>query len=160
MTRQLFACTSAVILAMTVGGCASLGDKPAADAQPEALTTPEVMKMIKEALARDDARPKAEESENADQDIDGVVERLNAASVNHPAMAMKLGKPLFLEGEAGVGKTEVAKAMKREIRGCAIQMVLYADTDVPTATDACLRIYNRSPSGGRVNGTHVLMKTQ
>jgi len=137
MTRQLFACTSAVILAMTVGGCASLGDKPAADAQPEALTTPEVMKMIKEALARDDARPKAEESENADQDIDGVVERLNAASVNHPAMAMK-----------------------REIRGCAIQMVLYADTDVPTATDACLRIYNRSPSGGRVNGTHVLMKTQ
>jgi hypothetical protein len=137
MTRQLFVFTSAVILAMTLGGCASLGDKPADDAQPEALSAPDVKTMIEEALASDHARRKAEERENADQGIDGVVEGLNAANVNHPVMAMK-----------------------REIRGCAIQMVLYADTNVAAATDACLRIYNRSPSGGRVNGKPVLMKTQ
>ncbi len=26
-------------------------------------------------------------------------------------LALKLGRPLFLEGEAGVGKTEIAKAL-------------------------------------------------
>jgi hypothetical protein len=140
MTSQLSAFTGAVILTMTLGGCASLRDRPADDAQPQALTAAQVKKMIDEALARDHARRKAEDSENAAQDIDGidgVVARLDAANLNHPVIAMK-----------------------REIRGCAIQMVVYADTDVATATDACLRIYNRSPSGGRVNGTPVLMKTQ
>ena len=28
-------------------------------------------------------------------------------------LALKLGRPLFLEGEAGVGKTEVAKVLSR-----------------------------------------------
>ena len=32
-------------------------------------------------------------------------------------LALKLGRPLFLEGEAGVGKTEIAKALARRSGG-------------------------------------------
>ena len=28
-------------------------------------------------------------------------------------LALKMGRPLFLEGEAGVGKTEIAKVLRR-----------------------------------------------
>ena len=34
-------------------------------------------------------------------------------------LAVQLGKPLFLEGEAGVGKTEVAKVLAAMARGGA-----------------------------------------
>jgi MoxR-like ATPase len=31
-------------------------------------------------------------------------------------LSLKLGRPLFLEGEAGVGKTEIAKALSQATR--------------------------------------------
>ena len=34
-------------------------------------------------------------------------------------LALKLGRPLFLEGEAGVGKTEVAKALAAALGAAA-----------------------------------------
>jgi MoxR-like ATPase len=41
---------------------------------------------------------------------DYVADRRLATAV---FLALKLGRPLFLEGEAGVGKTEVAKVLAR-----------------------------------------------
>ena len=32
-------------------------------------------------------------------------------------LALKMGRPLFLEGEAGVGKTEIAKVLSRRSAG-------------------------------------------
>ena len=34
-------------------------------------------------------------------------------------LALKLGRPLFLEGEAGVGKTEIAKVLATDARAAA-----------------------------------------
>ena len=34
-------------------------------------------------------------------------------------LALKLGKPLFLEGEAGVGKTEIAKVLSADARAAS-----------------------------------------
>ena len=57
-------------------------------------------------------------SQNGTRSIDELTEKLAArayladrglATVLHVALA--LGKPLLLEGEAGVGKTEVAKTL-------------------------------------------------
>ena len=48
-------------------------------------------------------------------------------------LALKLGKPLFLEGEAGVGKTEVAKALSRLLGARLIRLQCYEGLDVPTA---------------------------
>ena len=48
-------------------------------------------------------------------------------------LALKLGKPLFLEGEAGVGKTEVAKALSGLLDTRLIRLQCYEGLDVPTA---------------------------
>ncbi len=48
-------------------------------------------------------------------------------------LALKLGKPLFLEGEAGVGKTEVAKALASLLDAELIRLQCYEGLDVPTA---------------------------
>ncbi len=48
-------------------------------------------------------------------------------------LALKLAKPLFLEGEAGVGKTEVAKALSRLLGARLIRLQCYEGLDVPTA---------------------------
>ena len=48
-------------------------------------------------------------------------------------LALKLGKPLFLEGEAGVGKTEVAKALSGLLGARLIRLQCYEGLDVPTA---------------------------
>ena len=34
-------------------------------------------------------------------------------------LSLKMGRPLFLEGEAGVGKTEIAKVLARDARAKA-----------------------------------------
>lgn len=46
---------------------------------------------------------------------------------------MKLQKPLFLEGEAGVGKTEVAKVLARMLGARPIRFHRYEDLDVSNA---------------------------
>lgn len=45
-------------------------------------------------------------------------------------LALKLGRPLFLEGEAGVGKTEVAKVVTRLLDTRLIRLQCYEGLDV------------------------------
>ncbi len=48
-------------------------------------------------------------------------------------LALKLGKPLFLEGEAGVGKTEIAKVLAAMLNRQLIRLQCYEGLDVNTA---------------------------
>lgn len=48
-------------------------------------------------------------------------------------LALKTGKPLFLEGDAGVGKTEIAKVMSALLDTSLIRMQCYEGLDVNTA---------------------------
>ena len=48
-------------------------------------------------------------------------------------LALKLNKPLFLEGEAGVGKTEVAKALSGMLETRLIRLQCYEGLDVHNA---------------------------
>jgi len=48
-------------------------------------------------------------------------------------LAIKLGRPLFLEGEAGVGKTEVAKVLKEVLKTDLIRLQCYEGLDVSQA---------------------------
>ena len=48
-------------------------------------------------------------------------------------LALKLGRPLLLEGEAGVGKTEVAKVLARALDTSLIRLQCYEGLDVASA---------------------------
>ena len=48
-------------------------------------------------------------------------------------LALKTGKPLFLEGDAGVGKTEIAKVLSALLDTDLIRMQCYEGLDVNTA---------------------------
>lgn len=48
-------------------------------------------------------------------------------------LALKLGKPLFLEGEAGVGKTEIAKVMSAMLNRSLVRLQCYEGLDINTA---------------------------
>src|SRR2546428_13448997 len=48
-------------------------------------------------------------------------------------LALRLGKPLFVEGEAGVGKTEIAKALASALGRRLIRPQCYEGLDVATA---------------------------
>ncbi len=48
-------------------------------------------------------------------------------------LALKTGKPLFLEGDAGVGKTEIAKVLAALLETDLIRMQCYEGLDVNTA---------------------------
>jgi MoxR-like ATPase len=48
-------------------------------------------------------------------------------------LAVRLAKPLFLEGEAGVGKTEIAKVLARILDTDLIRLQCYEGLDVNTA---------------------------
>jgi MoxR-like ATPase len=48
-------------------------------------------------------------------------------------LSLKLGRPLFLEGEAGVGKTEIAKAMAAVLRRKLIRLQCYEGLDASSA---------------------------
>src|SRR3977135_3885285 len=48
-------------------------------------------------------------------------------------LAMRLRKPLLIEGPAGVGKTEVAKVMSRMLATNLIRLQCYEGLDVSTA---------------------------
>jgi MoxR-like ATPase len=48
-------------------------------------------------------------------------------------LALKLGKPLFLEGEAGVGKTEIAKVLSRLLNTDLIRLQCYEGLNASSA---------------------------
>ena len=48
-------------------------------------------------------------------------------------LALKLGRPLFLEGEAGVGKTEIAKAIAQGLGRRLIRLQCYEGLDAASA---------------------------
>jgi MoxR-like ATPase len=48
-------------------------------------------------------------------------------------LALRMGRPLFLEGEAGVGKTEVAKVLAKALSRRLIRLQCYEGLDVSSA---------------------------
>ena len=61
---------------------------------------------------------------------DYVAERSLATAV---FLALKMGKPLFLEGEAGVGKTEIAKVLADTLGRRLVRLQCYEGLDVSSA---------------------------
>jgi len=48
-------------------------------------------------------------------------------------LALKLGRPLFLEGEAGVGKTEIAKVLSQTLGRNLVRLQCYEGLDIASA---------------------------
>ena len=48
-------------------------------------------------------------------------------------LALRLGRPLFLEGEAGVGKTEIAKVLAEVLKRRLVRLQCYEGLDVSSA---------------------------
>ena len=71
------------------------------------------------------------------EDVAGALERERYVADRSLAMtlflALRLGKPLFVEGEAGVGKTEIAKALASALGRRLIRLQCYEGLDVATA---------------------------
>jgi MoxR-like ATPase len=61
---------------------------------------------------------------------DYIAERPLATAIY---LAVRMGKPLFLEGEAGVGKTEIAKVLARALDTELIRMQCYEGLDAAAA---------------------------
>src|SRR5512141_69812 len=48
-------------------------------------------------------------------------------------LALRMGRPLFLEGEAGVGKTEIAKVLAETLGRRLIRLQCYEGLDISSA---------------------------
>src|SRR5210317_405569 len=48
-------------------------------------------------------------------------------------LSLKMGRPLFLEGEAGVGKTEIAKVLSAALGRKLVRLQCYEGLDVASA---------------------------
>jgi MoxR-like ATPase len=48
-------------------------------------------------------------------------------------LALKMGRPLFLEGEAGVGKTEIAKVLSQSLGRKLVRLQCYEGLDISSA---------------------------
>src|SRR4249919_888016 len=48
-------------------------------------------------------------------------------------LALKMGRPIFLEGEAGVGKTEIAKVLSATLGRRLIRLQCYEGLDIAAA---------------------------
>src|SRR5260370_25321747 len=48
-------------------------------------------------------------------------------------LALKLGRPLFCEGEAGVGKTEIAKGLASALKRPLVRLQCYEGLDIASA---------------------------
>lgn len=88
-----------------------------------------------EAAAQSDALPaptfdSVEELENILTSERYVTDRGLATTVY---LALKLGKPLLLEGEAGVGKTEIAKVLSAALNTPLIRLQCYEGLDASSA---------------------------
>ena len=74
------------------------------------------------------------------KDIDVTVELLRAADyipdralATATFLSLKLGRPLFLEGEAGVGKTEIAKVLSQALGRSLVRLQCYEGLDLASA---------------------------
>jgi len=74
------------------------------------------------------------------ESIDALLEKLAAGGyiadrslATAIFLALKLGRPLFLEGDAGVGKTEIAKVLSAMFDRDLIRLQCYEGLDVSTA---------------------------
>src|SRR6478672_2410546 len=83
---------------------------------------------------------KAEKARTVPASIDDTLKLL--AGANYLAdrslatvlfLALKMGRPLFLEGEAGVGKTEIAKVLSETLGRRLIRLQCYEGLDVASA---------------------------
>lgn len=61
---------------------------------------------------------------------DYIAERALATAL---FLALKMGKPLFLEGEAGVGKTEIAKVVAQMLGRRLVRLQCYEGLDIASA---------------------------
>src|SRR5947207_15848111 len=61
---------------------------------------------------------------------DYVADRRLATSV---FLALTMGRPLFLEGEAGVGKTEIAKVLSAALARKLVRLQCYEGLDIASA---------------------------
>jgi MoxR-like ATPase len=99
--------------------------------------------------------------------IDGVQEILGAqgyvcgrALGTVAYLALTLGRPLFLEGEAGTGKTEIAKALSLALGRRLIRLQCYEGLDAATAVyewnfaEQMIAIRTAEAAGG-VDRTHL-----
>jgi MoxR-like ATPase len=65
-------------------------------------------------------------------------------------LALKMGRPLFVEGEAGVGKTEIAKVLATTLGRRLIRLQCYEGLDVSAAVyewNYGAQMIHPSPSG-------------
>jgi MoxR-like ATPase len=82
----------------------------------------------------DDARPEGTRSIDGLQDTfrgHGYIAERSLATTTF--LALELRRPLLLEGEAGVGKTELAKVLARSLGAPLIRLQCYEGLDVNTA---------------------------
>ena len=79
-------------------------------------------------------------TDQASSSVDDVVEMLRSASyvadrslATALFLSLRLGRPLFLEGEAGVGKTEIANVLSSTLGRRLIRLQCYEGLDVSSA---------------------------
>src|SRR6188768_1164987 len=61
----------------------------------------------------------------------GYLAERSLATVTY--LSLRMGRPLFLEGEAGVGKTEIAKVLATALKRRLIRLQCYEGLDVASA---------------------------
>jgi MoxR-like ATPase len=85
-------------------------------------------------VPRDDDRPPATRSIDAlTEDFRGRNYIADRSLTTAVFLALELGRPLLLEGEAGVGKTELAKVLAESLGARLIRLQCYEGLDVNTA---------------------------
>ena len=79
-------------------------------------------------------------TDNLPESVDGVVDMLregryvaDRSLATALYLALKLGRPLFLEGEAGVGKTEIGKVLSEALGRRLIRLQCYEGLDAHAA---------------------------
>lgn len=88
------------------------------------------MTRTRETAAHDDGSDPIRTLQQALKDFDYLADDALATAIH---LSRALGKPLFLEGEPGVGKTEVAKVLARHLEQPLIRLQCYEGLDVSQA---------------------------
>lgn len=74
-----------------------------------------------------------EEVRNIQESLERQAYITDAAVATSVYLAMRLGKPLLIEGPAGVGKTEIAKTLARSLSTNLIRLQCYEGLDATTS---------------------------